>query len=68
MSDSINISVETQAEIVRQRLVYHFAKIGGGWMIDGMNAPFMNEFLNEVNTLVKLCKEKNQTYARVPAQ
>lgn len=45
-----------QSEIVRQRLHYHFAKIGGGWNIDGMNAPFMEEFLNEVQKLVDLSK------------
>ena len=30
-----------QSEIVRQRLHYHFAKVGGGWNIEGMNAHFM---------------------------
>lgn len=45
-----------QSEIVRQRLRYHFAKVGGGWDIEGMNAPFMKEFLNEVQKLVDLSK------------
>jgi hypothetical protein len=45
-----------QSEIVRQRLHYHFAKVGGGWNIQGMNAPFMKEFLNEVQRLVDLSK------------
>ena len=45
-----------QSEIVRQRLHYHFAKVGGGWNIEGMNAPFMKEFLNEVQKLVDLSK------------
>ena len=45
-----------QSEIVRQRLHYHFAKVGGGWNIEGMNAPFMKEFLNEVQKLVELSK------------
>jgi hypothetical protein len=45
-----------QSEIVRQRLHYHFAKVGGGWNIEGMNAPFMKEFLNEIQKLVDLSK------------
>ena len=45
-----------QSEIVGQRLHHHFAKVGGGWNIEGMNAPFMNEFLNEVQKLVDLSK------------
>jgi len=45
-----------QSEIVRQRLHYHFAKVGGGWNIEHMNAPFMKEFLNEVAKLVELSK------------
>ena len=45
-----------QSEIVRQRLHYHFAKVGGGWNIEEMNAPFMKEFLNEVQKLVDLSK------------
>lgn len=39
-----------QAEIVKQRLHYHFGKVGGGWNIPD-NMPFMNEFLNEVEKL-----------------
>ena len=45
-----------QSEIVRQRLQYHFAKTEGGWNIEWMNAPFMREFLNEVQKLVDLSK------------
>jgi hypothetical protein len=30
--------------------------VGGGWDIEGMNAPFMNEFLNEVSKLTKLAQ------------
>src|SRR5574344_1449392 len=45
-----------QSEIVRERLHCHFAKVSGGWNIDGMNAPFMKEFLNEVQKLVDLSK------------
>lgn len=33
-----------------------WAKVGGGWNIEGMNAPFMREFLNEVQKLVDLSK------------
>ena len=48
-----------QAEIVRQRLSYHFAKVGGGWDIpSGM--PFMKEFLNEV---ARLCEAAPQSDA-----
>ena len=50
------VRLSEQAEKVRQRLHYHFAKVGGGWDIEGMNAPFMKEFLNEVDRLVRLCK------------
>lgn len=62
-------TLHEQSEIVKQRLHYHFAKVGGGWNIDGMNAPFMKEFLNEVERLCALsdvvsrscpqCKEQN---------
>lgn len=48
-----------QSEIVRQRLHYHFAKVGGGWNIEGMNAPFMKDFLNEVQKLVDLSMTTN---------
>ena len=54
MRDSSRLS--QQSEIVRQRLHYHFAKVDGGWNIEGMNAPFMKEFLNEVQKLVDLSK------------
>ena len=52
----VNGRLSQQSEIVRQRLHYHFAKVGGGWNIEGMNAPFMREFLNEVQKLVDLSK------------
>ena len=45
-----------QSEIVNQRLQYHFAKPEGGWNIEGMKAPFMKEFLNEVQKLVEMSK------------
>lgn len=51
-------SISQQSEIVKQRLHYHFAKVGGGWDIEGMNAPFMNEFLNEVQKLVELIEKQ----------
>jgi hypothetical protein len=47
-------TLEEQSEIVKQRLHYHFAKVGGGWNIEGMDAPFMKEFLNEVERLCAL--------------
>ncbi len=47
-------TLKEQSEIVKQRLHYHFAKVGGGWDIEGMNAPFMKEFLNEVELLCAL--------------
>ena len=52
----VAVRLSEQSEIVRQRLHYHFAKVGGGWNIEGMNAPFMKEFLNEVDKLVELSK------------
>jgi hypothetical protein len=52
----VSVRLSQQSEIVRQRLHYHFAKVGGGWNIEGMNAPFMKEFLNEVQKLVDLSK------------
>ena len=45
-----------QSEIVNQRLQYHFANTEGGWNIEWMKAPFMKEFLNEVQKLVELSK------------
>lgn len=54
--DAVSGRLSQQSEIVRQRLHYHFAKVGGGWNIEGMNAPFMREFLNEVQKLVDLSK------------
>ena len=57
-----NTHVSQQAEIVRQRLHYHFAEVGGGWNIEGMNAPFMKEFLNEVQKLVEYVrKDKSES-------
>ena len=53
-------TLKEQSEIVKQRLHYHFAKVGGGWNIEGMNAPFMNEFLNEVQRLVKISNTENK--------
>ena len=53
---SVSSRLSQQSEIVRQRLHYHFTKVGGGWNIEGMNAPFMKEFLNEVQKLVDLSK------------
>ena len=53
---SVSGRLSKQSEIVRQRLHYHFAKVGGGWDIEGMNAPFMKEFLNEVQKLVDLSR------------
>lgn len=47
-------TLQEQSKIVKQRLHYHFAKVGGGWNIEGMNAPFMKEFLNEVERLCAL--------------
>lgn len=47
-------TLQEQSEIVKQRLHYHFSKVGGGWNIEGMNAPFMKEFLNEVERLCAL--------------
>jgi hypothetical protein len=52
----VSSRLSQQSEIVRQRLHYHFAKVGGGWNIEGMNAPFMKEFLNEIQKLVDLSK------------
>ena len=52
----VSSRLSQQSEIVRQRLQYHFAKTEGGWNIEWMNAPFMREFLNEVQKLVDLSK------------
>lgn len=52
-----NSALSQQSKIVQERLIYHFGQVGGGWLIDGMNAPFMKEFLNEVNRLVILSKQ-----------
>ena len=47
-------TLQEQSEIVKERLHYHFAKVGGGWNIEHMNAPFTKEFLNEVERLCAL--------------
>lgn len=48
-----------QAEIVKNRLHYHFAKTDGTWIIpDGM--PFMKEFLNEVSKLISLVNQQEE--------
>lgn len=47
----VSNSASNQAEIVKQRLHYHFAKTDGTWYIP-KDMPFMKEFLNEV---IKLC-------------
>lgn len=52
----VSSRLSQQSEIVRQRLQYHFAKVDGGWNIEWMNAPFMKEFLNEIQKLVDLSK------------
>lgn len=49
MEEHLN-SASKQAEIVRQRLHYHFAKTDGTWDIP-KDMPFMKEFLNEVRRL-----------------
>lgn len=43
-------SASNQAEIVKQRPHYHFAKTDGTWDIP-KHMPFMKEFLNEVKRL-----------------
>ena len=48
---AVTNSASNQAEIVKQRLHYHFAKTDGTWDIP-KDMPFMKEFLNEVK---KLC-------------
>jgi hypothetical protein len=47
-------TLQEQSEIVKQRLEYHFRATDGTWNIEGMNAPFMKEFLNEVERLCAL--------------
>ena len=48
---AVTNSASNQAEIVKQRLHYHFAKTDGTWNVP-KDMPFMKEFLNEVK---KLC-------------
>lgn len=50
---AVTNSASYQAEIVKQRLHYHFAKTDGTWDIP-KDMPFMKEFLNEVNKLCDL--------------
>jgi hypothetical protein len=45
-------SALNQAEIVKQRLNYHFSDGDGNWNVP-KSMPFMKEFLNEV---YKLCE------------
>ena len=52
--------IKKQSEIVRQRLEYHFRTTDGSWNIEGMNAPFMKEFLNEVERLCALSNFSNR--------
>lgn len=47
----ISNNASIQAEIVKQRLNYHFVNTNGKWNVP-KEMPFMNEFLNEVK---KLC-------------
>lgn len=54
-------TLQEQSEIVKQRLHYHFEKVGGGWNIEGMNVPFMKEFLNEVERLCALSNVVGQS-------
>jgi len=56
-----------QAEIVKQRLNYHFRKTDGGWLIPE-NMPFMNEFLNEVSKLCELANgaEQRESNCNIP--
>lgn len=49
--------IKKQAEIVRQRLEYHFRLVSGGFFVP-KDMPFMKEFLNEVDKLVKLIEEQ----------
>lgn len=49
---AVSNSALNQAEIVKQRLNYHFSDGDGNWNVP-KNMPFMKEFLNEV---YKLCK------------
>lgn len=47
---AVTNSASNQAEIVKQRLHYHFAKTDGNWDVP-KDMPFMKEFLNEVKRL-----------------
>jgi len=49
---AVSNSALKQAEIVKQRLHYHFSDGDGNWNVP-KSMPFMKEFLNEV---YKLCK------------
>lgn len=47
---AVTNSDSNQAEIVKQRIHYHFAKTDDNWNIP-KDMPFMKEFLNEVKNL-----------------
>jgi len=51
------MNIQNQAEIVKQRLTYHFLQIDGSWDVP-KNLPFMKEFLNEIKTLCKLIESE----------
>jgi len=52
-------AIVEQAEIVRQRITYHFGTTtpNGGYIIP-KGVPFMREFLNEIDKLLKMIEEK----------
>lgn len=52
-------TLKDQTEIVKQRLHYHFAQVGGGWLIP-KDAPFMKEFLNEVKRLCDIAEKHSK--------
>ncbi len=48
--------LKRQAQIVYERLHYHFANVDGSWNIPE-DMPFMKEFLNTVSKLVFKVRE-----------
>lgn len=52
------MSIKLQSQIVKERLHYHFAKVGGVWNIP-KDMPFMNEFLNCVDKLCKMTETED---------
>jgi len=52
-----NNTLKVQAEIVRQRIMYHFALIDGSFSTP-VNMPFMKEFLNEINKLLHIIEKE----------